>query len=383
MTALRRIAIAAQGYASRSRRGTRREVEAAIRALSCVQLDSITAVERSHRITLGSRVGAYPRETVSRLLGQGRIFEYWAHEACLIPVEDWPLYRPVMESHHPWRGDVIGQDPALADAVRAAIRERGPLASRDFEGQGGGGMWSWKPAKVMLEALWHRGEIVIAGRVSGFQRLYDLAERVIPREMLDAPVPDEAARLRALIIQAVRARGALTEAAVREHWRLKGGVARIEPHADELVREGVLERVGVADGGPPVLIPDAADIDPLRPTAAVLLSPFDNLLWDRPFARRILGFDHLIEVYKPAPERRYGYYVLPFLWRDRIVGRADLKAERSDGSLVVRAFHLEPGVQRSGALDDAFERALDRLRRTVGLDRVVHSGRARTPSYNL
>jgi uncharacterized protein YcaQ len=369
-TALRRIAIAAQGYTARSRTGTRREVEETIRALSCVQLDSITAVERSHRITLGSRVGAYPRETVSRLLGEGRIFEYWAHEACLIPVEEWPLFRAPMKAPHPWRGNVIADQPELADEVRAAVRERGPIASRDFEGDGGGGMWNWKPAKVMLEALWNAGEIVIAGRVSGFQRSYDLAERVIPRDVLDAPEPDEATRLRELTLRAVRARGALTERGVTEHWRLRGGAARIRPHADALVADGILERVRVDDGGAEVLVLAEADLDPPRPTAAALLSPFDNLLWDRPFAQRVLGFEHLIEVYKPAPQRQFGYYVLPFLWRDRIVGRADLKSERGEGTLVVEAFHLESGVRRSAALDDAFDRALDRLRRTVGLEHV-------------
>jgi len=370
-TALRCIAINAQGYASRPRRGTSRDVEAAIRALSCVQLDSITAVERSHRITLGTRVGAYPRETVSRLLGKGRIFEYWAHEACLIPVEEWPLFRPVMRNHHPWRGDVLGQSPELAEEVRAAIRERGPIASRDFEGNGGGGMWNWKPAKVMLEALWNSGEVVIAGRVSGFQRLYDLAERVIPREILDAPEPDEATRLRELALRAVRARGALTEAGIVEHWRLRGGTARIKPAVDALVGEGALERLRVEDGQADVLVVEGTDLDPPRGTVSALLSPFDNLLWDRPFARRALGFEHLIEVYKPQPQRQYGYYVLPFLWRDRMVGRADLKTERRDGTLVVKALHLERGVRRSGALDDAFERALDRLRRTIGLERVL------------
>jgi len=371
-TAVRRTAIAAQGYAARSRRATGVEVESTIRALSCVQLDSITAVERSHRITLGSRVGDYPRTTVSRLLGKGRIFEYWAHEACLIPVEDWPLFRPTMRQHHPWRGDVLGQNPQLAEEIRAAIRERGPLASRHFEGDGGGGMWNWKPAKVVLEALWHSGEVVIAGRVNGFQRLYDLAERVLPRAVLDAPEPDEPARLRELTQRAVRARGALTESGVVEHWRLRGGAARIRPHADALVDEGVLERVQVEDGGAPVLVPAGTDPNPPRPAAAALLSPFDNLLWDRPFARRIFGFDHVIEVYKPAHERRFGYYVLPFLWRDRIVGRADLKTERRAGTLVVKAFHLEGGVRRSAALEDAFERALDRLRRTIGLEHVAH-----------
>ena len=345
-------------------------MEETIRALSCVQLDSITAVERSHRIVIGSRVGAYPRETVSRLLASGRVFEYWAHEACLLAVEDWPLFRATMRQHHPWRGDVLGRSPELVEGVRAAIRERGPLASRDFEGDGGGGMWNWKPAKVVLEALWHSGEIVISGRVNGFQRRYDLTERVLPRAVLDAPEPDEPTRLRELLLRAVRARGALTDSGVAEHWRLRGGAARIRPHADALVGDGILERVHVDDGGPPVLVPAETDLDVPRPSAATLLSPFDNLLWDRRFALRALGFEHVIEVYKRAHERRYGYYVLPFLWRDRIVGRADLKTERAEGALVVKAFHLEPGVRRSAALEDALDRALDRLRRTIGLEHV-------------
>src|SRR5262245_41560256 len=248
LTAIARIAIGAQGYAARTRRGTRRDVEETIRRLSCVQLDSITAVERSHRITLGSRVGEYPRETISSLLGQDRIFEYWAHENCLIAVEEWPLFRSWMTRNHPWRGDVVAEHPELAERVLAAIRERGALASRDFEGTGGSGMWNWKPAKMVLESLWNSGEIVIAGRVSGFQRLYDLAERVIPRAVLDAPVPDAATRDRKLTLRAVRARGVLTEAGIVEHWRLRGGTARVRPHVDALVGDGLVQRVRVEDG---------------------------------------------------------------------------------------------------------------------------------------
>src|SRR5712691_7362146 len=379
MTALRRLVIGAQGYATRSRRGSDREVEETIRALSCVQLDSITAVERSHRIVLGSRVGAYSPQTVSRLLADGRVFEFWAHLACLIPVEDWPLYRAWMTPEYvldSWRRDALGRYPELAEEVRAAIRERGPLSARDFEGRrgGSGGMWDWKPAKMVLEALWNLGEVVIAGRVSGFQRLYDLPVRVLPREVLDAPVPDQETRLRELVRRAVLARGALTDSGVANHWhilRLHGGAAGIKPVADELVAAGVLARLAVEDDGASVLLPAGAALDPPRPSAAVLLSPFDNLLWDRRFVRRVFGFDHVIEIYKRAPERRYGYYVLPFLWRDRIVGRADLKSDRAEGTLLVNAFHLEPGVRRSAALDEAFSRALDRLRRTVGLERVV------------
>ena len=369
-TAVRRLAVSAQGYAARYRRGTTADVEAAIRRLSCVQLDSITTVDRSHRIALGCRVGHYPAEAVSRLLAKGRIFEYWAHEACLLPIDAWPLFRRAMENGgRRWYGQIGKTHPHLADEILAEIRERGPLGSRHFEGSTEGGMWNWKPAKAMLELLWNQGDLVIAGR-QGFQRVYDLAERVIPRAQLDAPVPSEEEQLRALAERAVRARGALTESGVKEHWRLTGGVARVRPALDGLVAEGRLRRLRVADGGADVLLPHDAKLDLPAPTAAVLLSPFDNLLWDRAFASRIFGFEHLIEVYKPAPQRRYGYYVLPFLRGDRIVGRADLKAERAEGRLVVRAFHREDGVRGSGALDDALDRALAKLARTIGLEEV-------------
>jgi uncharacterized protein len=193
--------------------------------------------------------------------------------------------------------------------------------------------------------------------------------------VLDAPIPSEQEAIKALIVKSVRARGALTEVAITEHvrpiWEFLGGAKAARPFVDALVAEGTLERLAVEDGRAPVVVDARVELDRPRPSAAVLLSPFDNLLWGYQFATRVLGFEHVIELYKPAPQRRYGYYVLPFLWRDRIVGRADLKSERREGSLVVKAFHLEPGVRRSRALDEAFDRALDRLRRTTGLERVV------------
>jgi uncharacterized protein YcaQ len=372
LTAVRRLAIAAQGYAPRARRGTSAEVEAAVRRLSCVQLDSISTVERSHRIVLGGRVGAYPGEAVSRLLAGGRLIEYWAHEACLLPADDWRLFRPTMQvGGRRWYGEVDRSHPHLREHVLEEIRTRGPLGSRHFDGAARKGeMWGWKPAKQMLELLWNHGELVVTGR-QGFQRLYDLPERVLPSRILEAPSPPEPERLRELVVRAVQARGALTERGVVEHWRLKGGAARVRGAVDALVADGLVERLHVEDGGAPVLVAAGADLDRPSSTAAVLLSPFDNLLWDRPFGIRVFGFDHLIEVYKPAPQRRYGYYVLPLLWRDRIVGRADLKSERARGELVVRAFHREDGVRASAALDDALDRALDRLRRVIGLDSVV------------
>lgn len=371
VTVVRRLTIAAQGYASRHRRGTTAEVRAAVRRLSCVQLDSISTVERSHRIALASRVGTYPAHAVSRLLAQGRLIEYWAHEACLLPAEDWRLFRPAMrDGGRRWYGEVDRTHPHLRKRVLEEIRSRGPLGSRHFDGAARQGeMWGWKPAKRMLELLWNHGELVVCGR-QGFQRLYDLPERVLPRAILDLPAPSEPERLRELTLRAVRARGVLTEAGVVEHWRLRGGTARIRPIVDALVAEGVLDRLPVDDGGAPVLVPAGVELDRPSPATAVLLSPFDNLLWDRAFARRVFGFDHLIEVYKPAPQRQYGYYVLPLLRGDRIVGRVDLKSERASGELVVKAFHREDGVRPSAALDDVFDRALDRLRRVIGLETV-------------
>ena len=386
---LRRVVIAAQGFAPTRRhagggRGAAGHaaaaghataadaVHAAVRRLSCVQLDSISTVERSHRIVLCSRVGAYAPGTVSRLLGEGRLFEYWAHEACLLAVEDYPLLRPRMAERriHHWYGPVIDSDPALAEQVLSAIRERGPLGSKDFEGARSGGMWNWKPAKRMLDALWTAGDLAVAGR-SGFQKRYDLTERVIPRAALEAQVPDETEWLRTLSLRAVAGRGALTAAGIREHWRLAGGVKRLQPHLDALVAAAALRRLAVEDGGAPVYVTADAELDPDPPGGAHLLSPFDNLLWDRPFAERVLAFDHLIEVYKREHERRYGYYVLPLLWRDRLVGRADLKADRAEGVLRAKAFHRERGVRASRALDAAYESALQSLAGRLGLATIV------------
>jgi uncharacterized protein YcaQ len=369
---IRRAVVSAQAYAARFRRAAAGDVEAAIQRLGAVQLDSISAVDRAHRLTLSSRIGAYDESELQALLASGRVFEYWAHEACLLPIELWPHFRRTMDGDAHWqfheRARVEHRD--LFEPVLERIRAEGPLGSRDFEGAGDGtDMWNWKPAKIVLEALWDDGVLVVARR-EAFQRRYDLAERVIPRAVLDAPVPDEDDTLRALALLAVRARGALTEPAIREHWRLKGGRARLHHHVLALVDEGVLREVEADDGGPPFYVDADAELagDPAPP---VLLCPFDNLLWDRPLLERLFGFRHVIEVYKREPERAYGYYVLPLLAGDRIVGRADLKADRAEGVLHVHRFHPEPGVR--GNVGAKLERAATRLARVLGLGEVRHA----------
>ena len=368
---LRRYVVAHQGYATRFRRARTDDVAAAIHRLGCVQLDSISTVGRAHRLTLGSRIGHYPERAVSRLLGAGRIFEYWAHEACLVPIEDYPLFKRRMEHlrERHWWGREHDHDPEVKARVLDALRANGALPARFFEGGGGGGMWNWKPEKRILEDLFAAGEVVVAGR-DGFQRLYDLPERVIPREQLEAPVPSEQEFRRGYALRAVRGRGALTESGIAEHCRFQGGAKAMRPVVDDLEAEGLVRRVAVDDGGPPVVVPDGAEIDG-SPSGGVLLCPFDNLVWDRAFLERIFGFVHVIEVYKPAPQRVYGYYVLPFLYGDRLVGRVDLKADRAEGVLRVRTFHLEPKVRPSGALETALEKALARLARVLELERVA------------
>jgi uncharacterized protein len=369
---IRRLVSEAQGYAARARSGTAAELLATVQRLGCVQLDSISTVERSHRIALGARIGAYPEPAVSTLMREGRIFEYWAHEACLVPVEDYPMHRWRMAGFaesHPWRGNVFEREPELTARVLREIGERGALGSRHFEGTGPGGMWNWKPAKIVLEALHSAGRLAIAGR-DGFQRLYDLPERLLPTDVLDAPAPTRDEFVRWATLRGVRARGALTEAAVAEMWRLRGGAAGVRPHADALVADGMLGRLPVADGKAPVLVP-ADDEASGRLPPALLLSPFDNLLWDRTFLERVFGFRHVIEVYKREPERIYGYYVLPLLRRDRLVGRADLKHDRAERTLLLKSFHPEPGIR--GSLDDCLDAALARLARVLGAEQVRRS----------
>ena len=368
---LRRFVVAHQGYAGRFRRARDEDVAAEIGRLQAVQLDSIATVDRAHRLTLGSRVGRYDEAAISRLLRAGRVFEYWAHEACLLSIDDYALFKRRMadlSDRHWWGRERTAELRAVEREVTDRIRAEGALPARAFEGRSGA-MWGWKPAKRALEHLFAAGELAIAGR-QGFQRVYDLPERVIPRSQLDAPAPSETEFRRGYALRAVEARGAITESGIAEHCRFDGGAREIRPHVDALVDAGQVRRLAVDDGGPPVVVAAGVELDELdgAPAAAVLLCPFDNLMWDRPFLRRLFGFDHLIEVYKREHERLYGYYVLPLLLGDRLVGRADLKADRARNVLLVKRFTPEPGVRRS--LEEPLDRAAARLARTLDLDAV-------------
>ena len=375
LEAARRHAVRTQRLAARRRRAGRGEIVAAIERLGCVQIDSISVVDRSQRLVLASRCGRLPANTHDALLRSGQVFEYWAHEACLLPAADEPHYRRDKRSDgrlHRWFGPILSEHRELADEVLVAARERGEISSRDFGGAGRG-YWEWTPAKRVLEALWTSGDLAIAGR-NGMERRYALPERVLPDEVLGAPDPPLAATRRLQVERAVRARGIASEARIADYYRVEGGRRTLAPAIAELVDDGVLERVRVRELGDAWLVPaedaERAIAGDERPTGAFLLSPFDNLLWDRLEAERLFGFAHRLEIYKPAPQRVYGYYVLPLLDGPEVVGRVDLKADRKEGTLRAQAVHWQRRPRPR-----ALREALARLAHGLGLERSeIQSG---------
>ena len=359
LEAARRLVVARAGFRSRRRTATLTQLAGTVERLGCVQIDAISTVDRSQRLVLASRTGRVPEGAQNRLLRSGRVFEYWAHEASLLPVSDWPYFLARMRDrrHHNWFGTVLDQQRDLIDRILATAAEEGPVSSRNFGGAGTG-YWNWSDAKRALDALWTAGQLVVAGR-KGVERLYDLPEKVLPAAVLDAPAPSGEERLRYLITRSVRARGLICEVRVRDYYRLKGGRARLVPTIEALVADGTLARVRLREPDVVALV-EPADVEllvagPATPTGAFLVSPFDNMLWDRAEAEVLFGFDHRLEIYKRPPERIYGYYVLPLIDGPAIVGRIDVKADRAAGILRALAVHWQ-GRPRPRALREAMER---------------------------
>jgi uncharacterized protein YcaQ len=351
----RRIALAAQGFAEPrpSGRVDARHIRRVLARVGVLQLDSVNVFCRTHYMPLFSRLGPYPRELLDRLAAhtagpiRRELFEYWAHEASLVPVELQPLLRWRMERarEEAWGGmrQVARENPGLLEEVLALVTEQGPLRAGETGVRRApkrpGQMWDWHDGKIALEFLFWAGRVTAARRVN-FERLYDLPERVLPVEVFGAPTPSKQDAQRELVRIAARAYGVATEPDLRDYFRL--------PHADckarvaELVEVGELLPVQV-DGWPPAYLwPDARR--PRRVSARALLSPFDSLVWFRERTERVFGFRYRIEIYTPAPKRLYGYYVLPFLLGDSLVARVDLKSDRQAGVLRVQGAYLEDGA---------------------------------------
>ncbi|HEX2075258.1 MAG TPA: crosslink repair DNA glycosylase YcaQ family protein [Geodermatophilus sp.] len=350
----RRIALAAQGFAEPRPSGPvdSRRLRRMTDRLAVVQIDSVNVLSRSHYLPAFSRLGAYPRAVLDDFVGRRHeLFEYWAHEASLLPVRLHPYlrWRMAAAEEHAWGSMVRLQRerPGYVAEVLQRVRADGPLKASDLlepRPQRPGTMWNWHAGKVALEWLFFTGVITTWGRTAGFERVYDLTERVLPAEVLRAPTPEPVDAIRELVRTAARALGVATERDLRDYFRLRPAAARRA--IAELADAGELLPVEVAGWAAPAwLHPEARR--PRWVRARALLSPFDSLVWERPRVERIFGFRYRLEIYTPAARRQHGYYVLPFLLGDRLVARVDLKADRPAGVLRVQAAFAEEDVDRA------------------------------------
>ena len=383
----RNLQLAVQGLLKVPRaRATRARVLSAIERMRLLQIDTIHVVARSPYLVLFSRLGDYRNEWLEQLLARGAIFECWAHEACFAPISDFALHaaqRAQREGHWAHKKAARAQrDQRVGmDRVLAHIRAHGAVRSSDFErarpAGAGAGWWGWKEEKRWLEALFARGELMIARR-ENFQRVYDLAERVLARagaERTRAPLAPADAE-RAIVLGAVRALGIAQARWISDYFR--SGRKHKDADLDAYVARGELLRVAVDGWDLPAYVhPDnAALLDrarrkALRATHTTLLSPFDPIVWDRARARTLFDFDYRIECYTPAPKRRHGYFVLPILRRGRLVGRLDAKAHRSDGVFEVKALYFEPDEPPTAELADDVAAAIKACAAWHGTPRVT------------
>ena len=340
-----------------------------------VQLDSVNAVARTHELVPFSRLGPYDPADLRRLVYRERLmFEYWGHAMSWVPMAEYRYFLPRMERRRAeprgWWGDVRAQFPELYPAVLARIRDEGPLAASDFEDPrpGRGSWWDHKPAKLVLEDLFDQGILMVADRRSGFQRVYDLAERVLPPQ-IDVRRPSDAEAWRHLLLRGARALGVGTLRDLADYFRLRLGEAK--PALRSLLEAGELVPVAVEGWRAPAYAPpEALHRPPRRPRhPPTLLSPFDPLLWERSRAERLFGFEYRIEIYTPEPKRRYGYYVLPLLADGALVGRLDVRNDRATRTLYVPVAYLEPGVNQS--VGASMASALRDLARFLGAERVL------------
>jgi len=375
----RNLMLTAQGLATLPERpAKKKDVLAAIRRMGGLQIDSINVVARSPYLVLWSRLGDYSPAWLDELLAQGELFEYESHAMCFLPIEDYPLYRRSMlggsargwSDAAPW----THRHRKLVKQVMDRIRREGGLRAADFENDGkpGGPWWNWRDEKIALECLFILGELMISHR-QAFQRVYDLRSRVLPgwrdgRKAANVPTREQV--LVALTLKAVKAMGVALAAWVPDYFRLlkTGNAKRLEALADD----GRLQRVEIEGlPGPAYLHPAAVAVAVDPPSLTTLLSPFDPLVWDRQRLRDLFGFDYTIEVYTPAPKRRFGYFTLPILHRGALVGRLDPKAHRAVGQFEVKALALEPGVEPSDDLVEGLASALRRLAAWHGTPELV------------
>lgn len=382
----RRLFLGAQGLlADPTRKATRTLLARLIEQMGFVQVDSINYVERAHHLTLGSRLDGYRHEHFTYLLEKNRyLFEHWTHDAAAVPTAWFAHWKPRFARYETklrdrWWGPRMGAQPEKTLAhVRERIAREGPLRSQDFEHdrQGGrAGWWDWKPQKVALEYLWFTGELMVTRREK-FQKVYDLTERVLPAVTALAP-PTEAEHIEWACRTAFERLVVATPKEIADFWHAIT-LAQARQWCEQAARSGEIVPVTVAAMNDEQPRASFALSDwqtrlrklPAAPDRMRLLSPFDPVIRDRARVARLFGFDYRFEAFVPEPQRRYGYYVLPILEGDQLVGRIDPKFQRERGTLEVRKVYWEPAVKVTKARRKKLEEALTRLANLVGAEKV-------------
>jgi uncharacterized protein YcaQ len=378
-----------QGIGRQPPRAEKADIFRTVDRLGCVQIDSINVVERAHYLTLWSRLGQYEKTALHDLLYRDRqLFEHWAHAASIIPLQDYRFFLASMQARRmEMRARFTRRargDPALLDTVLARIRREGPLAAKDFASERATrsrGWWDWKPAKVALEVLFGAGILLIAHR-ENFQRFYDLAERVLP-DWVDRSPPTVDERIQFFITHTMHSLGLVTPADLRDYYRLRGTrfgftARQLKARLETDVHAGTVVRYDVAREAAPsyALVGDAPRIDALQTgafdfTAVRFFTNFDNLLWNRKRVKRLFNFDVKLETYLPREQRKYGYYNLPILYGDRLVGRIVPKMDRQQRVLRVHSIWYEPVFTPDERFKAAFAETLESFARFHGADAIA------------
>jgi uncharacterized protein len=378
----RRVAVAAQGFGEAKPAGpvTRAHLRRLISRIQILQLDSVSVAVRAHYAPIFSRLGPYDRDVLDRAAWSHSarsprlLVEYWAHEAALMAVDDWPLMRWRMReyTHGRWGTEIVRKNAKLAEDVVAAVAELGPSTAGQIEAHleseprgRKGPWWDRSDTKWVAEALWASGVLTTATRV-GFARHYDLTERVLPPEVVARELSDDDA-LRELVLRSATALGVATEPDIRDYFRL--GARQAKPAIAELVAEGELEQVEVDGWSAPAYLRVGQTV-PRTGRGTALLCPFDPLIFFRPRVERLFDFHYRIEIYVPQPKRQFGYYVWPFLLDGNLVGRVDLKAERTSDALNVVGAFVEPG-QSHARVVEALAPELSSMAAWLGLSDVT------------
>ena len=370
---VRRYALGAQGFIEGRAEGRVdvRHFRRVLERVGVIQLDSVNVFSRAHYMPFFSRIGPYDTEALDDWLwGSGELFEYWGHMASLLPSSQHRLFRWRMNHGWQWNRaeELIADQPGFLDAVLEEVHAKGPLRTShlDDPGESNEGMWNWSNGKVALEMLFLQGKVTTAARPN-FVRMYDLPERVIPSEHLDAPDPGHDEALAELLMLAAGALGVGTADDLADYYRIRMPAAR--PVLRRLVQAGDLEEVEVEGWDRPGYVHPEATL-PRWARGTALLSPFDSLIWYRPRVERLWDFHYRIEIYVPESKRVYGYYVLPFLYEGDLVARVDLKTDRRRNALQVKGAFAEPGVDRK-KVGRALGKELELVASWLDLDDVI------------